>query len=218
MKWAKYERNTEQYWVDNIMQEDIVKTILGLAAEKGVIRPRDVAALGISRRELVRLRDAGLLDQPARGLYVRSDRLMSEGASLAEAATLVPRGVICLISALQYHDLTTQAPHHVWVALQPTDWLTAKGRLPLRIVRFSGPAFSEGVNTHNIDGVSVRIYSPAKTVADCFKYRNKLGADLALEAMRDCWQQKKCSMDELWHYARICRVQSVMRPYLESLV
>jgi predicted transcriptional regulator of viral defense system len=200
------------------LKEEIVKTVLKLAAEKGVLRPRDVEALGISRRELARLRDAGLLDQPARGLYVRSDRLMSENASLAEAAALVPRGVICLISALQYHDLTTQVPHHVWIAIQPTDWLPTEGRLPLRVVRFSGPAFVDGVEEHDIDGVPVRIYSQTKTVADCFKYRNKLGVDIALEALRDCWQQKKCSMDELWHYARICRVQSVMRPYLESLV
>lgn len=204
--------------VRGTMKEELVQQILSLAAERGLIRPRDVEALGISRRELGRLRDAGLLDQPARGLYVRRGRQMSENASLAEAAALVPRGIVCLLSALEYHGLTTQAPHQVWIALQPSDWLPTEGRLPLRVVRFSGSAYVEGIEEHDVDGVRVRVYSPAKTVADCFKYRNKLGTDLALEALRDCWRQKKCSMDHLWHYARVCRVQSVMRPYLESLL
>jgi predicted transcriptional regulator of viral defense system len=199
------------------VKQQVVDSILELAAQRGVLRPRDVEALGLSRRELPRLRDAGLLEQPARGLYVRSDLSRSEHASLAEAATLVPRGVICLLSALQYHEFTTQIPHLVWIALQPTDWLTTEGRLPLKVVRFSGAAHTEGVEEHVIDGVTVRIYSPAKTVADCFKYRNKIGLDVALEALRDCWRQKKCSMDDLWHFARVCRVQNVMRPYLESL-
>lgn len=202
----------------SVLREELEQRIMDLVAERGLIRARDIEALGISRRELGRLRDAGLLDQPARGLYARSDQQMSEHSSLAEAATLVPRGVICLLSALEYHGLTTQTTHQVWIALRPSDWLPTEGRLPLRVVRFSGAAFLEGVEQHDVDGVVVRVYSPAKTVADCFKYRNKLGTDLALEALRDCWRQKKCSMDELWHYARVCRVQSVMRPYLESLV
>jgi predicted transcriptional regulator of viral defense system len=200
------------------MDQEDKKTLVDLVRARGVIRARDAEAAGIPRRELGRLRDAGILRQPTRGLYVLTDEQLSENAALAEVATLVPRGVICLLSALHFHGLTTQVPHQVWLAIPPTDRRpTAKG-LALRIVRFSGPAFAEGTETHVVDGAPVRIYSPAKTVADCFKYRNKIGTDIALESLRDCWRDRKCSADELWHYANICRVQGVMRPYLESIV
>lgn len=137
---------------------------------------------------------------------------------MLDAAVLVPHGIICLLSALSFHNLTTQIPHQVWMAIRPKDWLPSPGRLPLRIVRFSGEAYTAGIGQHQLDGITVRVYSPPKTVADCFKYRNKIGLDVALEALRDCWSQRLCSMDELWRYSRVCRVQAVMRPYLETLV
>src|SRR5262249_46839841 len=127
-------------------------------------------------------------------------------------------GVVCLLSALQFHGLTTQLPAEVWLALERGTRRPKEEQLPLRVVFFSGPAFSHGVEEHEVEGVPIKVYSPAKTVADCFKYRNKIGLDVALEALRECWRQKRCTMDDLWRSARVCRVANVIRPYLESLV
>jgi predicted transcriptional regulator of viral defense system len=124
--------------------------------------------------------------------------------------------VVCLLSALQFHDLTTQAPFQVWLAIDRKAWLPKEPRLPIRIVRFSGPALEKGIEEHIIEGVSVKVYNPAKTVADCFKYRNKIGLDVALEALRDCRRERKCTNYDLWEYAKICRVANVMKPYLEA--
>ena len=135
---------------------------------------------------------------------------------MATACKLVPRGVICLLSALQFHDLTTQAPFEVWMAIDVRARRPRRKTPPLRIVRFSGEALTAGVETHKVEGVPVRVYGPAKTVADCFKYRNKIGLDVALEALRDYRREHPGGMDELWHFARICRVANVMRPYLEA--
>jgi predicted transcriptional regulator of viral defense system len=137
---------------------------------------------------------------------------------LAQVAKAIPKGVICLLSALRFHEIGTQAPHEVWVAL---DRRAARPRLAnprTRIVRFSGEALAAGVETHEIAGVAVRIYSPAKTVADCFKYRNKVGLDAALEALREALRSRKCTADELWACARVCRVTEVMRPYMEAVL
>ena len=127
------------------------------------------------------------------------------------------RVIVCLLSALRFHCLTTQAPFDVWVAIPKAARVPKASFPPLRIVRFSGDALTEGVEQHMVDGVSVRITSVAKTVVDCFKFRNKIGLDVALEALRDAWMAKRVTMDELWHFAAICRVANVMRPYLESL-
>jgi len=142
---------------------------------------------------------------------------VSEHRSLAEACKRIPNGVICLLSALRFHELTTQSPLEVWLAIGEKAWRPRVEYPPLRIVRFASAALSAGVEEHRIDGVSVPVFIPAKTVADCFKYRNKIGLDVAIEALRECWRSKRCTMDDLWQYAKICRVQNVMRPYLESL-
>ncbi len=142
---------------------------------------------------------------------------MSAHGTLAEVALLVPKGVICLLSALRFHDLTTQAPFEVWVAIANN---AAEPRLeypPLRVVRFSDAVLHEGVELHIVDGVPVHVTGVAKTVVDCFKYRNKIGLDVALEALREAWRAKRTTSDELWDYATLCRVANVMRPYLESL-
>jgi predicted transcriptional regulator of viral defense system len=125
--------------------------------------------------------------------------------------------VVCLLSALQFHGLTTQSPFEVWVAIANKARAPKMEYPPLRIVRFSGAALTEGVEKHRVDGVTVRVTSVAKTVADCFKYRNKIGLDVALEALREAWNAKRVSIDDLWHYAQVCRVANVMRPYLEAL-
>jgi len=190
--------------------------VLGLVQKAGVLRPRDLQAYGIPREVLGRLCARGLLYRAGRGLYMRPDADVTESHSLAEAAKAVPQGTVCLLSALRFHGLTTQVPFEVWMAIHRKAWRPRTVFPLLRIVRFSDSALEAGVETHSIEGVTVRIFSPAKTVADCFKYRNKVGLDVALEALRDCRRQRKCTEGEFWHYARICRVDRVMKPYLEA--
>ena len=146
-----------------------------------------------------------------------ADSAATEHHSLAEAAKRVPSGIICLLSALRYHQLTTQAPHEVWMAISRKARRPQVDHPPLRIVRFSGAALEYGVQKKKVEGVPLRVYSPAKTVADCFKYRNKIGLEVALEALRDCYRQRKATMDDLWEAAKVCRVARVMQPYLESI-
>jgi predicted transcriptional regulator of viral defense system len=143
---------------------------------------------------------------------------LGEHQTIVQAALRVPHGVVCLLSALRFHDLTTQSPFEIWMAIDGKARSPKEDIIPLRIVRFSGKALTAGVETHSIEGVKVKVYNPAKTVADCFKYRNKIGLDVAIEALRDCWRKKRATTDQLWHYAKVCRVARVMRPYLESLV
>ena len=191
--------------------------VLNLARRIGVLRVRDLTSRGIHPEYLRRLCQKGLLTRTGRGLYVVTDADISVHHGLAQAAKRVPHGVICLLSALQFHELGTQSPFEVWMALDRRAARPSIDYPPLHIVWFSGPALTEGIEDHAIEGVHARIYSAAKTVADCFKYRNKIGLDVALEALRDCREQKKCSNDDLWHYSKICRVSNVMRPYLEAL-
>jgi predicted transcriptional regulator of viral defense system len=191
---------------------------LELVRAAGVLRPRELDAHGIPRQYLRILRDRGAAEQVGRGLYVPADAAWTEHHGLAEAAKRVPHGVVCLLSALRFHGLTTQAPFEVWMAVERSAWKPRPRDLPLRVVRFSGEAFSSFVEENEIEGVRVRVYSPAKTVADCFKYRNKIGVDVAIEALRDAWREGRVTMDELWEAAGVCRVRNVMRPYLESVV
>jgi predicted transcriptional regulator of viral defense system len=192
--------------------------LLSLARRRGVLRPRDLQSHGLSRETIRRLHAAGDLERLGRGLYVAADAELSEHEMLAAASARVPHGVVCLLSALRFHDLTTQNPPDLWLAIDRKARAPTERGLPLRIVRFSGRALREGIDEHGIDGVKVRVYNPAKTVADCFKYRRKIGTDVALEALRDCWQSRRCTVDELWHYAEVCRVSNVIRPYLETIV
>jgi len=159
----------------------------------------------------------GELVRVGRGLYCRADADITAHHGLVQAARAVPKGVICLLSSLRFHEIGTQAPHEVWTAI---DRRAAHPRIrypKIRIVRFSGKALTEGVEEHTIEGVPVRIYSPAKTVGDCFKYRNKIGLDVALEALREALRSRKCSTDDLWKHAKVCRVTNVIRPYLEAI-
>ena len=181
-----------------------------------MLRPRDLDAHGIPRVYLSRLCERGLLHRVGRGLYALPTADVSEHHTLAEACRRVPHGVVCLLSALSFHEMTTQAPFEVWLAIAGRVWRPRVDYPTLRFVRFSGRALEAGVETHLIDGVAVRVFNPAKTVADCFKYRNKIGLDVALQALRDCHRQRRCTNDDLWSYAKICRVASVMRPYMEA--
>lgn len=191
--------------------------VLALARKFGILRPRELDRYGIPRKYVYRLERDGKLRRVGRGLYALPDAEPGENRSLAEAAKRVPSGVICLLSALRFHELTTQAPFEVWIAIEQKAWRPRVDYPPLRIVRFSGTALEEGIEKHVIEGVPVSVFSPAKTVADCFKYRNKIGLDVAIEALRECLRARRCSIDDLWHYAGVCRVRNVIRPYLEAL-
>jgi predicted transcriptional regulator of viral defense system len=191
--------------------------VLALAAQEGLLRPRDLANAAIPRTTLSRLVESGRLTKLSRGLYALPDRPLSENHQMAEIAARSSQGVFCLLSALRFHQLTTQNPHELWLALPNKAHAPRVDYPPVRIVRFSGPALTEGIEVHTVDGIAVRVYSVAKTVADCFKYRNKIGLDVALEALRECRRERRASSDELWQYAKICRVSNVMRPYLESI-
>jgi predicted transcriptional regulator of viral defense system len=191
--------------------------VLGLLRQFGVLRPRDLQLHGVPRAYLWRLHAQGLIDHPGRGIYTLAEGEPDVNQSLLEACKRLPHGVVCLLSALRFHELTTQAPFEVWLAIDVKAKRPKVDYPPLRIVRFSGAALTSEVEEHPIRGVRVCVYSPAKTVADCFKYRNKIGLDVALEALRDCWRRRRASMDDLWRAAKICRMTNVMRPYLESL-
>lgn len=192
--------------------------LLDIAENRGVVTTRDVEKAGIHRQELTRLVRDGKLERIERGRYRLPEGEISEFHGLVEAAAAVPQGVICLLSALYFHDLGTQIPHRVWMAIRRGSRTPEIDRPPVRVVRFSGRAFSEGIETHSLEGRRVSIYSVAKTIADAFKYRNKIGLDVALEALREGWRDQRFTMEEIEHYAGICRVSRVMRPYLEALV
>ena len=182
----------------------------------GVARPRDLVRLGMRREYAQRLLKRGALVRVARGLYSVPGAEISSHRSLAEVAKAVPAGTICLLSALRFHELTTQAPPEIWVAVDVHAWKPRNTPFPVRTVYFSGKALTEGVETHQIEGVPVRIYSAAKTVADCFKYRNKIGSEVAVEALKDYLKRHRRGADELWRFAKVCRVSNVIRPYLEA--
>ena len=191
--------------------------ILEIAREQLLIRPRDLEAHGIAWEQIHRLHQAGKLRRVARGVYMLPDQPVSENHSLALAIKQAPRAVVCLLSALRFHDLTTQSPHEVWLAMPRNSVAPRIANPTIRLVKLSGAAFEEGVEQHEIDGVETPIYSAAKTVADCFKFRNKIGSDIAVEALRDALR-RRVSIDEIDHYAQVCRVGNVMRPYLEATV
>jgi predicted transcriptional regulator of viral defense system len=191
--------------------------LIEVVRSKGLVRPCDLVPLGIPRISLTRAVRRGQLERIGRGLYGLPGRQASAHGTLAEVARRVPKGVICLLSALRFYGLTTQAPFEVWLAIENKAIAPKLDYPPLRIVRFSGPALTEGVEEHAVDGVTVRITGVAKTVADCFKYRNKIGLDVALEALREAWRERRMTSDDLWRYAKVCRVANVMRPYLDSL-
>lgn len=182
-----------------------------------IVRPRDIEAIGLPREYLVRLHRQGKLNRPGRGIYTLPDASVTERHSYAEVAKRVPEAVICLLSALTFHEITTQSPASVWIALGKGARTPALTSPSLRIVRLSGPSLTEGIENHQVEGLPVRVYSAAKTVADCFKFRNKIGLDVAIEALKDCLRQKKATVNEIHRYAKVCRVSNVIRPYMEAL-
>ena len=193
------------------------RRILDLLRARTVLRPSDLDAIGAPRVILTRMVATGEIEKTGRGLYRLSDNPGSEHESLTAVAVRAPQAVFCLLTALQFHELTTQLPRQVWIAMPRGSHVPKMGWPPVKMVQFTGDAYAKGIEVVERDQVRLRVYGVAKTIADCFKHRNKIGLDVALEALRDARAKKKTSADDLWRYAKICRVSNVMRPYLESL-
>jgi len=184
----------------------------------GILRTAQVLKAGIHPGTLYDMRDSGVLKSISRGVFRLSDNPPLDNPDLVTVAIRVPSGVICLISALAFYELTTQIPHEVHIALSRGAEEPRLDYPPIRAYRFTGKAFTAGVNIHDLDGVGVRIYSPEKTLADCFKFRNKIGLDTVIEAIRFYRDRKSTNVDDLLHYATVCRVNKIMRPYLEAIL
>ena len=191
--------------------------IIRLIQEKGIIRPQDVEAIGIARTYLQRLCEQGLVERVGRGLYRLADAPLDTHHTFAQVIKRCPKGVIALLSALEFHQLTTQLPFEVWLVIPAHHWKPKMDYPPTHIVHMSGDAFGYGIETHIISGVPVPIYTVAKTVADCFKFRNTIGVDVALEALKQVLREKRATIDDLWQSAKVCRVSSIIKPYLEAL-
>ena len=192
--------------------------VLELVRTKGIVRGTELDRLGIHRMHLKRLVDRGLLIQRSRGVYEAAEPRMSEHDSVVEVAVRVPKATLCLLTALRLHQLTTQNPFDVWLMIDRKARKPSITYPPIRVVRASGLALTIGVQAMKLDGADLKVTTVAKTVADCFKYRSTIGIDVALEALRDAWRQKKAAMGEIIAAAKADRVATVMRPYLESLV
>lgn len=195
------------------------KKLLEFANERKIFRARDVENdLGISRNYIRRLVDEGKLIKVSRGIYSLAEHSFPETQSILEVAVKSPKAVVCLLSALQFHDLTTQNPFEVWIAVERDTRIPKIESVMTRIFRFAPKVYQAGIETHLIDGVELKVYSAAKTVADCFRYKKTVGLDVAIEALRDTWQKRKATMDELYHFAEVRNVKSKMIPYLNSLI
>lgn len=195
----------------------IKKQILEVAQNKSVFRARDIPEAVDPRSTLCRMVYQGEIVRVGRGLYALPDAEVSENHSLAEATKRYPGGIICLISALFFHGIGTQMPYETWMMRRDRRVAPIKD-VPVRFVYCTGAVFAHGIERFRIEGTDVRIYTPAKTVADCFKYRNKIGLDVAIEALREGWSAKCFTMDELWAAAKVCRVHNIIQPYVEMLV
>ena len=197
--------------------ETHIHRIIELAQQKGIIRPSDLDAIGAPRVALTRMAASGILHKIGRGIYHLPDNAPEEHESLLLIATKVPQAVFCLLSALQFHELTTQLPRQVWVGMPRGSHKPKIDYPPLKMIQYSPESYEAGIETHQCGKATLRVYSVAKTVVDCFKHRNTIGLDVALEALRDARASGRASMDELWRQAKICRVANVMRPYLEAI-
>jgi predicted transcriptional regulator of viral defense system len=199
------------------MKTSPLNRVLAIARQQRIIRPRDVEAIGVPREYLLRLMRQGVIRRTARGVYEVSDAKPTEHHSLAVVAKEIPKGVVCLLSALRFHELTTQQPSEVWLGVHIRSRSPRMSTTKHRLVRYSEKTLKAGVEVHQLEGVPVRIFTAAKTVADCFKYRSKIGLDVAIEALKDTLKRRKATVDEIERYAKICRVSRIIRPYLEAV-
>lgn len=196
----------------------IAKRILRLAKSQGMLRAQDLKSRGLPVSYLWHLERAGQLKRLDRGLYALVDQPFSEHLSELEVAKRVPDGVLCLLSALNFHDLTVEYAHEVWLAIRPGRHHTRMKHAKVRYVHLSGKSLTEGIETHKVDGMELKVYCAAKTVADCFKFRHLIGMDVAMQALKQGLRERRFSPAELDHFARINRVSRVMQPYIEILI
>jgi predicted transcriptional regulator of viral defense system len=200
------------------MVKPTIKNEVLALARKRLVRPKELEALGLSRIQLRALVDEGVLQKTQRGLYIAKNFPYEAHVSLAEVAARSPKAVICLLTALKFHELTTENPSDVYVML-PVGSQRPRITNPRLDVSWASPlAYASGIEEHVICGIAVKITSPAKTVVDCFKYRSKIGINIAIEALRDAWHKRLVTTDELWKHAKINRMTNVMRPYLDSII
>ncbi len=183
-----------------------------------ILRFSEAIRLGILKRHILQLYETGHLVRISRGLYRLADVDSLTNHDLVVVASRAPHAIVCLISALSFHGITTEIPHSIYLAMLPRSWAPLIDHPPVRVFRFSGASFSEGVEPYTLDGVSVNIYSAAKTVADCFKFRNKIGLDVAIEGLRLSLERRVATHGEILHYARICRVERIIKPYMEAMI
>ena len=194
------------------------QTIQHLFRDSEVMRTAELEAAGLYRVKIAQAVNAGFLEKVGRGLYQRPESAISQNHSIVLAAKKSPKAVMCLLTALRLHNLGTQMPHEVWLSLPKSNWTPNYEHIPVRIVWMSGKALYWGIETHNIEGVQVKIYSAAKTIADCFKFRNQIGLDVVIEALKQVREEKRCSIEQIMEAARVCRVGKVITPYLEAMV
>lgn len=192
--------------------------VLEFAREKKVFRASDAEkAVAVSRVYLNRLVNEGKLSKAGYGLYRLAENNLGEMQDILEVAVKVPKGVLCLLSALRFHELTTQNPFEVWLAIEQHQRIPKVETVPMRFFRFAPKVYEAGIETHKIEGVEIKVYSAAKTVADCFRYQSTVGFDVAIEALRDAWNQGKATMDELYHFSEVRNIKNKMMPYLRTL-
>ena len=190
---------------------------LALFQEHGLVRPRDLTRAGVPAWALYALVKSGEVIQVARGVYSLAEYEPGENHSYVEAVKRIPKGILCLLSALRFHNLTVQNPTAVWVAIPRTAWRPRSGGVALRIVRFSGKGLTDGVEEHRVEGVPLRVTTIERTIADCFKYRSKIGTEVAVEALHEAWRKRRLNMEEFWRCAKLDRITRVAMPYLETL-
>jgi predicted transcriptional regulator of viral defense system len=194
-----------------------LQSAISLAKTRGVLTPADLESRGIPRQYLMRLETMGLLEKDSRGLYTCIESDYTHYHNYVQVCKKIPSGVICLSSALRFHDLTTIEPRGMWVALEPGKYHPKLDYPQVRFFTMSGECFTRGVEEHDCEGVTVKVFNAAKTVADCFRFRNRIGIDIAVEALKDYWRSSKGTLEELRYYAEICKVRNIMKPYIQML-
>ena len=195
-----------------------LQQVIAFMHQQTVVRPKDLVEAGLPKDYLYQLAKDGVVEKLGRGLYQLPNSEITEWSSYIEVQSRVPKGVFCLLSALVFYNIGTQNPHKLWMAISNKAWRPEFDYPPVRYITMSGVALDQCIETHRIEGVDIRVYSAAKTVADCFKFRNQVGLDVALEALKEGWRENKFTMDELMDCAEICRVRKIIQPYVESIV